>query len=336
MYPGDIPLNDPAPARGATSLETSSEAAASLQVGDYILPVAQFPWGGQGNYSNQMEKFGIGQVVQITAIDGTTIHFDQALGLDFTEWPFRRIRLMNMLKDVGIEGVHIEKLISDDRMTLNFDHVQNAYVKNTRIYYTDKTGIEVRDSSRMFIEGNNISHSFDYGAGGHGYGVRLLNNTAHSFVVNNKFHNLRHAIVMQTGANHNVIAYNSVDFNRTYDNILLHGNYSHNNLFEGNIAGNGILYDKVHGMNGPYNTIYRNLVLGNRAGSGTDGIRTPGSSIIGMVIGNVTTNLEIRDYDFDGMNRVIRDVVTGETIDEVIPGGFDPDIALPNSLFLNG
>lgn len=332
----DLPLNEPLPTRGATSIQTSLAGAASLSVGEFILPVAQFPWGGQkDSYKNQMSKLGVGQIVQITEIDGTTVHFSEPLGLDYTPWAFPRIRTMSMLKNVGVEGIAFEKTVPDDRMVLNFDHVENAYVKNVHMYKVDKTGIEVRDSYRMFVVDSHFTESHSYGAGGHGYGVRYLNNTTRSYILNNKFYWLRHAVVLQTGANHNVIAYNASHFKRSYDNLLLHGNYPHNNLFEGNYAENEILFDKVHGMNGPYNTVFRNHVRGNRAGNGTDGIITQGSSIVGMIIGNVTTRIWERDYDYLGLNRLVRDEVTGETIDVVLPGELASDASLPDSLFLN-
>ena len=39
--------------------------------------------------------------------------------------------------------------------------------------------------------------------------------------------------------------------------LVLHGNYPYANLFEGNILQN-LVVDDSHGLNGPYNTFFRN------------------------------------------------------------------------------
>jgi len=71
---------------------------------------------------------------------------------------------------------------------------------------------------------------------------------------------------LQSAANGNVIAYNyskdpfwtgTILPSNSAGDIVLHGNYPFQNLFEGNICQN-IVIDNSHGINGPYNTFYRN------------------------------------------------------------------------------
>jgi len=72
-------------------------------------------------------------------------------------------------------------------------------------------------------------------------------------------------MLLQAGANGNVFDYNysilpfkseSLPGDLSGD-IVLHGNYPYANLFEGNIVQN-IFVGASHGINGPYNTLFRN------------------------------------------------------------------------------
>ncbi len=76
--------------------------------------------------------------------------------------------------------------------------------------------------------------------------------------------NLRHAMMVKTGANGNVFSYNySKNVRRSEwpnnygGDISLHGHYSYANLFEGNIVQN-IMIDHYWGPSGPLNTFFRN------------------------------------------------------------------------------
>jgi len=74
-------------------------------------------------------------------------------------------------------------------------------------------------------------------------------------------------VLLQSGANGNVISYNySLNPNQSDSppangagDLVLHGNYPFANLFEGNICQN-VMIDASHGINGPYNTFFRNRV----------------------------------------------------------------------------
>ena len=310
-----IRLNDPAPERGATKLFSSD--ASTLNKGDFILPIAQFPFGGQKDaYRKKMANIGIGQIVRVAGINGNEVRFDDALGLNYKPWPKRRIRVLKMLKDVGIEDLHIEKLTNDDKRTLFFHQVQNGFVRNCRLYYTSKQAIEIKYCYRFFTDSNNIQQSHDKGAGGHGYGIRYMDNSTRCYATNNKLQQLRHGIVMQTGANHCVIAYNHAE-----SNLLLHGNYAHNNLFEGNDAGAGINFDSVHGPNGPYNFVYRNRSI--HASKGIGKLKGANPNI---VIGNVTNNFEVESTDFVAANRISGNVKWGS---------LNSGSTIPGSLYLS-
>ncbi|MGZ5244399.1 MAG: T9SS type A sorting domain-containing protein, partial [Bacteroidia bacterium] len=117
--------------------------------------------------------------------------------------------------------------------------------------------------------------------GGKGYGVLLHLTSGECLVKDNIFNKLRHSVLVQAGANGNVVAYN-YSINPTWSgvmlpsnaagDIVLHGNYAYANLFEGNVVQN-IVIDNSHGKNGPLNTFFRNraelygLVMNNNSGN---------------------------------------------------------------------
>ena len=295
-----IALSTP-PKRGDTVINTVD--ANRLSVGSYIMPLAKFPWGGQNDkFKNEMENVGRGQIVQVKSINGNAVTISEPLGLDFRPWPDPRIDILGMTKDVGMESVHIEKLFQDSKDTIEFDRVTNAYLKGVRCFWTHAKTIEVRRSYRVFIEDSNISQGWDKTNGGMSYGIHFSVNTTRCYAINNKLEQLRHGIILQQGANHCVVAYNN-----TKSNILLHGNYAHNNLIEGNVADAGINFDNVHGPNGPFNFIYRNV-----SSHGSKGIGTLNGTAPYPVIGNVADNFnDIRPEDYYGANRIAGVVVWG-------------------------
>ncbi len=306
-----LPLST-SPSRGGATLHTTG--ANQIKVGDFVQPLAKFPWGGQEDkFKNEMENVGRGQITVVKEIEGDQISVSEPIGLDFTSWPDPRLHVVTMLKDVGMESIHIEKLQADNKDTVEFDRVTNAYLKGVRFFWTHAKTIEVRRSYRLFIENCNISQGWDKTSGGMSYGIHFSVNTTRCYAINNKLKQLRHAIVLQQGANHCVVAYN-----HTESNILLHGNYAHNNLIEGNVASAGINFDAVHGANGPYNFIFRNVASHESKGIGKLNGAAPN-----VVIGNVSDNYDVRDDDYQAANR------SAGIIDW---GSLPPNPALPPSL----
>ena len=122
-------------------------------------------------------------------------------------------------------------------------------------------------STNISILNSYFHHAHGYGSGGKAYGIACQSTTGECLIENNIFKHLRHSILLQSGANGNVFGYNysvdpywvdvgSLPTNSAGD-MVLHGNYAYANLFEGNICQN-IVIDNSHGINGPYNTFFRN------------------------------------------------------------------------------
>ncbi|MBW7913230.1 MAG: T9SS type A sorting domain-containing protein [Taibaiella sp.] len=178
------------------------------------------------------------------------------------------IKQIHAIQGVGIECLYMERIDSTAQQTNNIDftYAANCWVTGIESNMTNFSHIAVNYSTHILIRGNYFHHAHAYGEGGQAYGTTLEYASGDCLIENNIFEHLRHSILVQAGANGNVFAYNySTDPYWTQPplptnsagDIVCHGNYPYLNLFEGNIIQN-IVVDESHGINGPYNTFYRN------------------------------------------------------------------------------
>lgn len=180
-------------------------------------------------------------------------------------------QLLNMVKRVGIECLKIKRLDIDPtaNQTSNiiFNYAAFCWVKGIESDSANFSHISILNSSNIEVTGCYFHGAFSYGGGGEGYGVVCHLSTGDCLIENNIFKHLRHAMLLQAGANGNIYSYNySLEQTRTEipsdaaGDIVLHGNYPYSNLFEGNIAQN-TGGDASHGINGPTNVFFRNRAL---------------------------------------------------------------------------
>ena len=169
---------------------------------------------------------------------------------------------------------------SGQTSNLFFNYAVNCWVKGVELENCNYAHINLQSSANITLSGNYIHDGFSYGSGGKAYGIVLQFGTSDNLIVDNIVKHLRHSFLLQAAANGNVIAYNY-----SYDpywtegwfpvasagDVVLHGNYPYANLFEGNIFQN-LVIDNSHGINGPYNTFFRNriesygIVMNNNSG----------------------------------------------------------------------
>ncbi len=170
------------------------------------------------------------------------------------------------INNVSIQCLKIIRLDSTIGQTSNieFNYATNCLIKNVHSENCNFGHITFNQSIHNEVSNCYFTKAFAYGGGGQGYGVVLQSTSGENLITNNRFEHLRHSVLLQMGANGNVISYNySLDpyWESTVTNsagdMVCHGNYVHHNLFEGNVCQN-IVIDNSHGKNGPYNTFFRN------------------------------------------------------------------------------
>ncbi|MDQ3101411.1 MAG: hypothetical protein M3R08_08490, partial [Bacteroidota bacterium] len=208
-----------------------------------------------------------GQLAHVSSVGNAAIMITSPLrahyGLEGSYW-----RKMDPAQYVGIECL---KIVREDQTEGQWSNIllikaDHCWVRGVESDMTNFAHIEISESTNCEITGNYLHHAFGYGSGGKAYGVDLTNTAGENLIADNVFEHLRHSMIVQIGANGNVLAYNhSTDpfweegfwpANAAGD-IVLHGDHPYLNLFEGNIVQN-IVIDDSHGSNGPFNTFFRN------------------------------------------------------------------------------
>ncbi|MFK7922934.1 MAG: glycosyl hydrolase family 28-related protein [Bacteroidia bacterium] len=234
------------------------------QIGDYLKLIDQ----DSALITSSWAQFSTGQLLQITQIQGDSLYFDHPLRRDFLIHRGAHLIRFEPKFQVGIEQLQIKRLDATDRQTSNiyFKYAANCWVSCVKSVYCNFAHVELNHSTHIELSGSHFQEAHAYGGGGKAYGVMLHFASGNSLIQDNSFQKLRHSMILQAGANGNVIAYNYstepywTDVNLPTDaagDLVLHGNYPYANLFEGNVVQN-IVVDHSHGINGPYNTFFRN------------------------------------------------------------------------------
>lgn len=235
-----------------------------INAGDYILltnndsSIIFSPWALRS----------AGQILKVNGMNGNRLTVDNTIRRHYPAAANAIIKQIHPVRGVGIECLYMERKDATAQQTNNIDftYAANCWVTGIESNMTNFCHVAVNYSTHILISGNYFHHAHAYGEGGQGYGATLEYTSGDCLVENNIFEHLRHSMLVQAGANGNVFAYNySTDPYWTQPplptnsagDIVCHGNYPYLNLFEGNIVQN-IVVDESHGINGPYNTFYRN------------------------------------------------------------------------------
>lgn len=210
----------------------------------------------------------VGQIVKVVDIRGDTLRIDAPLRLDYPLELSPKIQPILPCFNIGVECIKINRGVNDvfQSSTILMEYAVNCYVSGVEMENCNYAHITFSASSHCTVRNSYFHDAFSYGGGGKGYGIMIQNTSGDCLVENNVFRHLRHSMILQAGANGNVFGYNyskdsywtevSLPSNSAGD-LVLHGNYTYANLFEGNI-GQQIVIDDSHGINGPYNTFFRN------------------------------------------------------------------------------
>lgn len=257
-------------------------------------------------------KNTIGQIVEIQSISRNKITLHSKLRLDYSMDRTPYIEKITPEENVGIECLKIVRLndtAPEQSSNIYFQYAVNCWVNGIESENCTFSHIQANQSSNIHISKSYMHHAFDYGGGGRAYGVMLQATSNEIRVENNIFEHLRHSMIVQSGANGNVFAYNystdpywSSNPSDAAGDMVLHGNYPYLNLFEHNICSN-IVIDNSHGPNGPYNTIFRNRA--EKYGIFFSANNSPFQNIIGNEITNKQVPYSLVNYLIQGSNHLL-------------------------------
>lgn len=243
-----------------------SDSAFLFSAGDWIELVEDN--GSWNTVPIDWDRTSVGQIILLKKVSGDTLVFEFPLRISFQKLLHPRIRLVSPVKNVSVSCLKLVRIDQPDTgggYNIFFDYAVHSRVTGVESDTSSGSHVYISRSAGIRIAGCYFHHAFVYdGVSTHGYGVTLAHHTGECLVENNIFAHLRHALMVKTGANGNVIAYNySLDPFRSEQisdlsgDISLHGHYPFANLFEGNIVQN-IIIDHYWGPSGPWNTFFRN------------------------------------------------------------------------------
>ncbi|MDA0710439.1 MAG: dockerin, partial [bacterium] len=208
----------------------------------------------------------VGQMSRVEEVRGNILILNGPLHVDFDARLHPQIRTTGLVERAGVEDLYIKLSSTGDPVTIGMRNTAYCWVRNVESEYTSRNHVGISASYRCEIRDSYFHNSYDFGGGGHGYGVNLGHPVTDCLIENNAFKRLRHAMLVQVGACGNVFGYNYSTETRSEGDwipcdVSLHGHYPSMNLFEGNTV-QKIDVSDYWGPVGPGNTFLRNRVEG--------------------------------------------------------------------------
>jgi len=234
-------------------------------------------------YHDSWAQGSVGQITRLESASGVMGTLKDAASKQYTVSRHTKIWPITPVMNIGIENLKIWRIddgyaTSGGGRNIYFWVAVNCWVKGVRFEQTTRHHIWVELCSHIYISGCYFHDAQHFGDGGYAYGVALAKSTTNCLIENNIFHKLRHAMLVQEGANCNVFVFN-YSYEQYWTTVLgkpvggdsqifgygpggdidMHGNFPYANLFEHNYC-ERIVADAAHGENWKYNTIIRNRV----------------------------------------------------------------------------
>jgi hypothetical protein len=229
--------------------------------------------GLDDNYGDSSEY--IGQISQIQNTAENYITIKDRASKAYKASNSMQLQKIEPVKNIGFENFKIERDNEEKGQgaTFKFNLAVNCWIKGVEGFNCTGYHVNISRSSHILVKGCYFHKATNYDSEpGSGYGVVLGHSTTNCLIENNVFNSTRHAMLVGTGANRNVFRFNYAANNKwdvsalgkdlQAGDIRLHGRYPYANLFEGNSV-DFVWGDATHGLNGPYNTIFRNKVREN-------------------------------------------------------------------------
>ncbi|MCB9225255.1 MAG: right-handed parallel beta-helix repeat-containing protein [Crocinitomicaceae bacterium] len=213
-----------------------------------------------------------GQIISVNSIKDDQIISNEAIRRSYSVENKVMLIPIDMATNVGIENLAIVNNTKTEQQTSNihFSYAANCWVDGVTSRKCNYSHVLFEFSSHCEVRNCNIMDAHDYGNGGKAYGITLQFATSDCLIIGNTLKRLRHAILLQAGANGNVVHANrsSEPFwedvmlpSNAAGDLVLHGNYVYANLFQHNIC-QQIVIDNSHGKNGPDNVFFSNTAEG--------------------------------------------------------------------------
>jgi hypothetical protein len=207
-----------------------------------------------------------GQLVEVTTVNGDTLHLARPMRRTYGTAPI--VLTVSPRRQVHVRCLLLDRTTATTSQTCNIlmRYAQDCTVDGVRSERCNYAHINLFRTTCTTVRNSHFTQGHSYGAGGKAYGVLVDYGSGDNLVLGNTFDQLRHALIIQAGANGNVFAYNRSENpfwsqfpfpSNAAGDLVMHGNYPYLNLFEGNVVQN-IVIDNSHGINGPYNTLFRN------------------------------------------------------------------------------
>lgn len=267
-------------------------------------------------------EHSVGQLFEVVAVNENEVTFTRPLNLDFNPAMNPEIRPKNLIVNTGIEDLYIEKIQATEDHSIEFRNAAYCWVNNIESNHTYRSHLMFYETMACEARNSYFHHSFDYGGGGHGYGVESNRHSTDILVENNIFDSLRHAMIIQVGANGCVYGYNfstnpvqgagETNLNEGWipPDISIHGHYPFMNLFEGNRVYEIGIGD-YWGPAGPGNTYFRNLVVDEGIIYYDDSHR---QNTLGNITGYLYTSFGNSSHKLEHGNVVDGTVIWNDTI----------------------
>jgi hypothetical protein len=255
---------------GTTVITVAS--AANISAGDYILLEADEAGGKMDNPDPGLEGEAWTYTVKVSSVDGNNVTIDRPLRLDFNtsnQKVYTDGVTQPWIESIGLENV---KFVATNRGGCGGNdsacwgpYICMKWAKEswvTDVYFDEPYDQSIRmdrGCARNWIEATTSNGQTDTSQGGN-YHIWLTSGSSDNVVENNVFYDSDMAMVVQSGAQGNVLAYNYCNDVGDQGNrcVFLHGTYGHHTLAEGNHHyGGRVEIDDHWGRSGPGNVIYR-------------------------------------------------------------------------------
>ncbi len=241
---------------------------------DFSQVQSQYLWVNNNDLDKVHNDWAInstGQILELDSVNGDSLWIAYPLRRDYdtTELILREVR---PAENVQIRCLSLQNNSpsSSQRRNIDLRWAVRCKISGVHSERCNFAHVALSFSHGCLVQKSHMVDGHDYGGGGRAYGVVLQMGSGQNHIYDNVLEHLRHSILLQAGANGNVIAYN-YSFDPFWEQaglpddsageLVLHGNWPYLNLFESNLIQN-IVIDDSHGRNGPHNTFFRNRAEG--------------------------------------------------------------------------